>query len=797
MKGAGLMKLPGTWLILLLGLTVILAGTLAGGYGTAGAASRVTVVVVNRLSLSDLSSNDYLHWQRLMAQGAIGLMNTRTGGGLTPENAYTTLGAGARVVGATAAGEALMAGEKYQGERAGCVYQRRTGQKAAPPSIVVLDIEGIRGNNTTLGETRLGVIGEALHRQSQRTAVVGNADWGNKRQRWAALIAMDAWGRVDRGVVDETLLTDDPAFPTGRRIDRTALWDAYLSARSQARFIVVDPGDTERVESQWRHLAPSQYRRFHREALEAVDDFLQRLWEIADLQKEYVIIVSPVPSVSDYRAGRLLTPVIAAGPDITPGLLFSATTRRPGIITNYDLAPSILTWLGIEADISLPGARLRSMALARRSMAQAKQGSLSIAPAGHVGSFPKGPVLECSVPAGHKPLDSGESSQHKKVLTYLRDVYDRIVATYRQRPPLLKTFVSIEILIYLVVIFLIAVLPRLPSPWPKVLSFALGFVVATPLALLILPGLQPASLVAAFGYAVLIAVFLTGLIFGILPETEERYLAICSLTVLVLLVDIATGGWLMKFSPMGYDVIIGARFYGVGNEYMGVLIGASILATGVGRGRWQQKGWKRWLSLLLTVMWFLAVIYVFVSPRLGANAGGMITSAIAFPVALWAGEGAWRYLQHRDLAVMALAAVLILVLALWVNLATKGEEVSHVGRALTLLVEGKWNEIVVIINRKLAMNWKLMRYSIWSKGLLVGLGIMAFVIYRPTQVIRVVMHLHPAVGGLVIATLVASIVALAINDSGVVAGGTTSMFASALVLNLILDRRAGDKPAPG
>ncbi len=30
---------------------------------------------------------------------------------------------------------------------------------------------------------------------------------------------------------------------------------------------------------------------------------------------------------------------------------------------------------------------------------------------------------------------------------------------------------------------------------------------------------------------------------------------------------------------LGYDVIGGARFYGIGNEYTGVLLGATVLAT--------------------------------------------------------------------------------------------------------------------------------------------------------------------------------------------------------------------------
>ena len=55
----------------------------------------------------------------LAAQGGIGLMNTRTGGGLTPENAYTTIGGGVRLVGGAAAKTALPVHGVYRGEKAG------------------------------------------------------------------------------------------------------------------------------------------------------------------------------------------------------------------------------------------------------------------------------------------------------------------------------------------------------------------------------------------------------------------------------------------------------------------------------------------------------------------------------------------------------------------------------------------------------------------------------------------------------------------------------------------------------
>ena len=41
----------------------------------------------------------------------------------------------------------------------------------------------------------------------------------------------------------------------------------------------------------------------------------------------------------------------------------------------------------------------------------------------------------------------------------------------------------------------------------------------------------------------------------------------------------------MRYSPLGYDPVGGARFYGIGNEYMGVLVGSSILAWALWAGK--------------------------------------------------------------------------------------------------------------------------------------------------------------------------------------------------------------------
>ena len=129
-------------------------------------------------------------------------------------------------------------------------------------------------------------------------ALIGNADT-HEYQRWAALIAMDSRGQIPMGNVEPELNRLDPGFPTGRRTDAAALWREYLKVRPQASFIVVDLGDMDRVEEERRQLARSRYLYFRQAALKTADEFLGELIETADLNTEWVLIVSPLPTGED------------------------------------------------------------------------------------------------------------------------------------------------------------------------------------------------------------------------------------------------------------------------------------------------------------------------------------------------------------------------------------------------------------------------------------------------------------------------------------------------------------------
>ncbi len=49
----------------------------------------------------------------------------------------------------------------------------------------------------------------------------------------------------------------------------------------------------------------------------------------------------------------------------------------------------------------------------------------------------------------------------------------------------------------------------------------------------------------------------------------------------MLVIDLFFAQYLVSSSLLGYCFISGARYYGLGNEYMGIFIGALLTAAGI------------------------------------------------------------------------------------------------------------------------------------------------------------------------------------------------------------------------
>jgi hypothetical protein len=319
-----------------------------------------------------------------------------------------------------------------------------------------------------------------------------------------------------------------------------------------------------------------------------------------------------------------------------------------------------------------------------------------------------------------------------------------------------------------------------------VLNTATLGLMATPLVLLLLPlvSLPSGGLTTLFTVGVT-AVFAFGLgrlrqYGGMLPLA-----AVCGVTAAVVLVDVLSGGQLMTTSPLGYSPIVGARYYGIGNEYAGVLLGASLVGLGaageivLGWVRTERRGMVQ--LALLTVL--TAVLYVVAAPTLGANLGATISAAAGFSTAAISVKG--RPLGWRALAAAgAAAAAAVVALGAW-ELSRPVAAQTHIGQAFAAILNTEGKALFQIAERKLQMNLKLFRWTLWSRVLVASAAVFAALVYRPVGIFARITKRWTLLAAALTGIAALTVVAFIVNDSGVVFGALSMLYGASTLIYLV------------
>lgn len=749
--------------LLLVGLLLLTPGTGWAAHGAVAAepvappAGRVVLLLLPSLDWPELreglAGGRLPHLARLAREGAIGLMNTLTGGRPLPQDAYVTLGAGTRAAGGPAAGEAFDRGEEVGGVTGAAIYEARQGRRAPPGEVLHAGLASLEAAGAELPyRVEVGALGEALRRAGVRTAVWGNADLpaapidapgvglagtlpaaaGTIPGRWAVAVAMDRRGAVDFGSVGRRTLRADAAFPGGWRTDdeRLARFLPDLIARSG--FAVVETGDLFRLQAPADRMRPAAYRAARRRALARTDALAGRLTRLLDPRRDLLLILSPFPSPEARQQGGLLTPILAWGRGVGHGVLTSGTTRQRAVVTNLDVAPSVLAQ--------------RGLAIPRSMLGQ---------------------------PLAWRPADDPVAA--------VDALHRSLLANFARRPALVKGYIFLQIAVLGAAA--LALLRRIA--WHSWLEPLLISLTAVPLALLflaLLPRAAPLPSYAAAAGAVVLLTLLArrlGRWDGIAP-----FVLVAAATVGAVALDTVFGtGWLGR-SPLGHSPVGGARYYGIGNEYMGVLLGASLVAGTALLDRCRAVPRCR----LLVLSGWASVLVLLGSPTLGANFGGAVAGAAAF------GYTALRLFRRRPaprhLFALGMAAAAAITLFVVMDLSRAPEARSHVARTVSTLGGDGWpsftEQAADLIRRKLTMNWRLIRWTNWSWVFLTSLGIYTWLVQRPPSPLGRILARHPNLGLGFSGVAVAALTALVCNDSGIVAAATTMIFASAPMTCLVV-----------
>ncbi len=679
------------------------------------AAGKVVIVAVNRTNLQTVAADKSL--APLLSQGAVSLVNISTAARPAPEHVYVTLGAGSRAAGTSNSKLAFNADEEWFGLTAGEIYSSHQGIEPDADVLHLAFAEITRLNSTFKHPVTPGMLGDKLRGAGLVTAVMGNAD-GYSVSREAVTFLADSSGKVDLGEVSKDIIKKDVRFPFGMRIDRDKAWLEFNRLWPLADVILVDWGDTVRLDNYRPLLSNSVADNLQKEIFSDISWFISRVLPFFS-PEDILIILAPSPPAGE-SGGGLLSFIAVLGERFPAGnLLISATTRRPGIIAVTDVAPMIIENTGLYG------------------------GKVS------------------------RPVDLSVTGGTAELLRMQRE----IDSVHRLRPPLMKTYVFFQIVFVLGALlnFFVRIIPvrRFESPLLALLII--------PVILLYLP-LHKVSVYAGFaltGLATAAAVVLLHKLAGL----TDKLAAAGLLTSMSLIIDLLRNAPLIKTSVLGYDPVSGARYYGLGNEYMGVLVGSSVLALTALMTLFPRLRLKlQWLSML----YFLSLIFLIVAPAGGANFGGTVTAFTAFMVTaafLWQLRPGWR-----SAAAGLLIFVFVAVIAVLLNVLVGAGEQSHLGRTLAMVQRDGWQVMGDIISRKASMNLRLFRYSQWSRAFLTFLTAMAVLFYRPHGVFRDIHLNYPQLTAGFLGIITGSVAAFLVNDSGVVAAATTLLYAGVPII---------------
>ena len=707
---------------------------------------KAVLILVNGTTLEDYSAEITPNIYDLMQQGSVALMNTRPGGVRNSPNAYATIGAGKHVVSSGYAGDAFNTAatlDEIEGLSAGASYIARTGMKPPAEGVVTLGISQIIIANER--EDILdgpGMLGDSLSAAGRKTAVLGNGDVHDEFNRDVVTIAMDRWGRVDYGDVSRNLLAYVPQSPIGYHTDYEVLFDKFQDVYDKADFIVIETGDTYRIEEISDSVFPEIMSGEKRSALKRADAFVGKVLKAIAQDNTLLIITSPHPSKAALKNNNYMCPIVVYQEGLNAGFLTSGTTRRPGVVANTDIAPTVLSHLGLPIPAGLEGR-----------------------------------VLE-TISSGNFFVHGQKVDKDGVNLAALSKMNDNMIFVYKARPVLVKGYVGLQIVVMVVVISFMIL-------WPHLLRFlrpGLLWLMAVPLSLLVIGAVGFVSLpVYTFLAIVIAALVVMGayILWG--KRDVDLFIIIGLATAIAVLGDVLVGAPLIKNSTLGYDAMSGSRYYGIGNEFMGVVIGAAIIAISSIWEKYYEHRTK--LVEIFSVAIFVITIVIMGAPQLGTNGGGTIAAVVAF---------VFTYLQLKDVkvglkqlvAIGGGVALVILAMAVFdMNRAVEAQ--SHLGRFAGNITSNGWPVIVEMFSRKIQMNIKLMRYTIWSRVFLVMLAALMISFYRPAGLMQKVRSSYPYIFKGLLGILVGAAVALAVNDSGIVAAATMMIFGMAPLIYLM------------
>lgn len=676
----------------------------------------VVLIIADKLDAEGFFNTQLPGIRRYLETSTVGLMNVRSGVGYVSSSGILTLGSGNRSIFPPDLSVNQRKNQRTTSNDPRSYWEWSLGLlHTSAGGIVVPEIGWILSQSAEDGNSGYtGLLGTVAHQHGWRTYLVGNGSNQATSNQPSALLLMDRKGLIDGGDIGSEIERFDPKFPYGYRFDRQRVMTDLRHWIAPKRLIAVNFGDFARLDTYREEMLPQQFERVEQSVWRDFDAFLTELLTEWSSDQVTLIVLSPSISKDGTTNKDLLAPVVIRNSVYREGVLGSATTNWPGLVSNLDLLPTILAISGTTTDNYLTGRVIKP--------------------------YPE-----------------------RNPLARVEDLRQKIRFASLNQRSLLDWFQGLITGCWIAAVFCFGLKYKSFGNW------LLSVIALIPLVLLLMPGL---TVIHGQTGVSIIAIFLMlsigmAVILALIRDVELRFLAISAASWLGILVDQISGWSLIRFSALGYSAAAGSRYYGIGNEYMGIFLGVTLVLAELIR----RRTGKRWPVPILLGISLLAVGW----PQLGINFGGLLGAIPGFTLYLFMIYH-WRLNNRKTWLAAGLGIGAVLLVGWWDS--TRSIDLqTHIGRFFQLLFSRDLGPIWEIILRKLEMNLKLMANSPWAR--IIGLTVLIAVSYRLILRRNLIAGPQRMVWYAILGT---GIGILLVNDSGVVAMGTCFAYSFSFIM---------------
>lgn len=357
-----------------------------------------------------------------------------------------------------------------------------------------------------------------------------------------------------------------------------------------------------------------------------------------------------------------LRALIVSGPGYGSGLLTTASTRQPGMVPIADLTPTVLTWRGHAAQIppGIVGSQIESqprgslpdairMLTGQDTAAQVYRDTL--APYFLIYGFGEGVILGLIA-----LLLRGSSPDRRR---RRRSAY-RIAAVIMASVPAGS--------------FLASLVPWPVLPHPALLLYGVGLAWSAVIAAIALAGPWRRDPLGSPGF-------------------------IGAVTVAIIGGDVVTGSHLQLGTPFGLSALAAGRFYGIGNNAVGVYALGGILCAAWAGSSVLRRGGGRSRAVLAAGAIAAVTVVAAGWPGFGAKVGGTIAMVPGFLVLLAAIAGV--RITPRRAVLVGVSGLAVIALFAVISYAVSGPGASDISAFVGHLRHGGADSI---LRRKVTAN---------------------------------------------------------------------------------------------